>query len=77
MLGGADPDEVAEEGPQFSNKLALICSCLGCVVGTGNIWRFPRIVASNSEEEGMYMYLQPHFKPFLGSTVPQCVRQMY
>lgn len=27
-------------------------SCLGCVVGTGNIWRFPRIVAKNSGEDG-------------------------
>ena len=25
---------------------------LGCVVGTGNIWRFPRILASHAEEGG-------------------------
>ena len=26
---------------------------LGCVVGTGNIWRFPRIMATHAEEGGM------------------------
>lgn len=26
---------------------------LGAVVGTGNIWRFPRIVANNAAEGGM------------------------
>ncbi|KAJ8321594.1 hypothetical protein KUTeg_000065 [Tegillarca granosa] len=35
----------------------MVCSCLGCVVGTGNIWRFPRIVANNSEEEGGLVFI--------------------
>src|SRR5690625_4739245 len=36
----------------FSSKLGLILSVLGIAVGTGNIWRFPRIVAQNGGEEG-------------------------
>jgi hypothetical protein len=40
------------EQHHFKTRIGLICSCLGCVVGTGNIWRFPRIVANNSDEEG-------------------------
>ena len=38
--------------PQFSSTIAVVLSCLGCVVGTGNIWRFPRIVANNSGDTG-------------------------
>ena len=29
---------------------------LGCVVGTGNIWRFPRIMALHSEGGKYYNY---------------------
>ena len=36
----------------FSSKWGLVLSCLGCVIGTGNIWRFPRIVANNSGDKG-------------------------
>lgn len=36
----------------FSSKLGLILSVLGIAVGTGNIWRFPRIVAQNGGQEG-------------------------
>ncbi len=36
----------------FSSKLGLILSVLGIAVGTGNIWRFPRIAAQNGGAEG-------------------------
>lgn len=36
----------------FSSKLGLILSVLGIAVGTGNIWRFPRIAAQNGGQEG-------------------------
>ena len=32
---------------QFSSRWGLVLATLGMAVGTGNIWRFPRIVASN------------------------------
>ena len=31
----------------FSSRLAMILTCMGMAVGTGNIWRFPREVAKN------------------------------
>ncbi|MCZ6623817.1 MAG: hypothetical protein O7B35_06235, partial [Deltaproteobacteria bacterium] len=30
---------------QFSSRWALLISMIGVAVGTGNIWRFPRIAA--------------------------------
>lgn len=41
----------------FSSKLGLILSVLGIAVGTGNIWRFPRIAAQNGGEEGAGVFL--------------------
>ena len=37
---------------RFSSRLGLILSALGIAVGTGNIWRFPRIAAQNGGEQG-------------------------
>jgi len=37
---------------RFSSKLGLILSVLGIAIGTGNIWRFPRIAAQNGGEDG-------------------------
>ena len=31
----------------FSSRWGLIVACLGMAIGTGNMWRFPRIVAQN------------------------------
>ena len=31
----------------FTSRFALIVSVLGIAIGTGNIWRFPRIIAQN------------------------------
>lgn len=36
----------------FSSSFAVLLTMLGSVVGTGNIWRFPRIVANNATEGG-------------------------
>ena len=36
----------------FSSSFGVLLTMLGMVVGTGNIWRFPRIVANNATEGG-------------------------
>lgn len=33
--------------PLFSNRYGLIVALIGMAVGTGNIWRFPRVMAQN------------------------------
>ena len=43
--------------PRFSSRLGLILSVLGIAVGTGNIWRFPRIAALNGGENGAGAFL--------------------
>lgn len=41
----------------FNSRLGMILSVLGIAVGTGNIWRFPRIAAQNGGEEGAGAFL--------------------
>ena len=43
--------------PRFSSRWGLILSVLGIAVGTGNIWRFPRIAAQNGGESGAGAFL--------------------
>ncbi|NNF17795.1 MAG: sodium-dependent transporter, partial [Gammaproteobacteria bacterium] len=42
---------------RFSSRWALLLSVLGIAVGTGNIWRFPRIAAQNSGDDGAGAFL--------------------
>lgn len=39
-------------GQAFSNSITMFFTVMGCAVGTGNLWRFPRIVASEAGEGG-------------------------
>ncbi|KAA3680847.1 uncharacterized protein DEA37_0009748 [Paragonimus westermani] len=41
-----------QERSMFKSKMGTAFSCLGGAVGTGNIWRFPRILASQSYSKG-------------------------
>lgn len=34
----------------YSSQLALVASLIAGSVGTGNIWRFPRVAAANGGE---------------------------
>jgi neurotransmitter:Na+ symporter, NSS family len=43
---------VSTEQRYFSSRWALLLSVLGIAVGTGNIWRFPRIAAANGGDDG-------------------------
>ncbi|RNC85467.1 MAG: sodium-dependent transporter [Balneola sp.] len=47
----------ANSQERFSSKLGLILSVLGIAIGTGNIWRFPRIAAQNGGEDGAGAFL--------------------
>ena len=42
---------------RFSTRWGLILSVLGIAVGTGNIWRFPRIAAQNAGDGGAGAFL--------------------
>ena len=42
---------------RFSSRLGLILSALGIAIGTGNIWRFPRIAAQSGGDEGAGAFL--------------------
>ncbi len=42
---------------RFSSRWGFFLSVLGIAVGTGNIWRFPRIAAQNGGEEGAGAFL--------------------
>ena len=49
---------IGEENKQrFSSRWGFFLSVLGIAVGTGNIWRFPRIAAQNGGEEGAGAFL--------------------
>ncbi|UCF68755.1 MAG: sodium-dependent transporter [Acidobacteriota bacterium] len=47
----------AHQDQRFSSRLGLLLSVLGIAVGTGNIWRFPRIAAQNGGEHGAGAFL--------------------
>ncbi len=42
---------------RFSSRWGLILSALGVAVGTGNIWRFPRIAAQSAGDSGAGAFL--------------------
>jgi NSS family neurotransmitter:Na+ symporter len=42
---------------RFSSRLGFLLSVIGIAVGTGNIWRFPRIVAQNGSDAGAGAFL--------------------
>uniref|UniRef100_A0A0V0J833 Uncharacterized protein n=1 Tax=Schistocephalus solidus TaxID=70667 RepID=A0A0V0J833_SCHSO len=44
-------------GTEFSTAFGIFFSCVGSVIGSGNIWRFPRIVAQNSFDQGSLAFL--------------------
>ena len=45
-------DTTKNSDQRFSTRWGFLLSALGIAIGTGNIWRFPRIVAQNGTEQG-------------------------
>ena len=39
--------KMTENNDQFSTRWGILLAAIGMAVGTGNIWRFPRVAAAN------------------------------
>ena len=48
---------MAHREDRFSSRIGLLLAVLGIAVGTGNVWRFPRIAAQNSGDGGAGAFL--------------------
>ena len=38
---------MSQTSDEFSGRMGLIFAAIGAAIGTGNIWRFPRMVGAN------------------------------
>lgn len=65
----------AQSEQRFSSRVGLLLSVLGIAVGTGNIWRFPRIAAQNGGEEGAGAFLLAWFIFLLVWSVPLIIAE--
>jgi NSS family neurotransmitter:Na+ symporter len=70
-----DPATPRADEPRFSSRLALFLSVLSIAVGTGNIWRFPRIVAQNGSDEGAGGFLVAWFVCLLIWSIPLIIAE--
>jgi len=66
---------MANDAPRFSSRFALLVSVLGIAVGTGNIWRFPRIAAQNSGDNGSGAFLVGWVVCLLSWSIPLIVAE--
>ena len=53
---------MAASAALFSSRWGLMLAMLGMAVGTGNIWRFPRIAASNGGGSFLVAWVYLFFK---------------
>lgn len=66
---------MADQDQRFSSRIGLILSVLGIAVGTGNIWRFPRIAATNSGDDGAGAFLLAWFIFLLVWSIPLIIAE--
>ena len=66
---------MSDQDQRFSSRIGLLLSVLGIAVGTGNIWRFPRIAASNSGDAGAGAFLLAWLVFLLVWSVPLIVAE--
>ena len=66
---------MAKAENRFSSNWGLILSVLGIAVGTGNIWRFPRIAAQNAGESGAGAFLFAWFVFLLVWSIPLIIAE--
>ncbi|KAM7533507.1 hypothetical protein Aperf_G00000127840 [Anoplocephala perfoliata] len=55
--GGRQVQSEEEQQPRFTYTAGLIFSLIGCIMGTGNVWRFPRVIAVTSSDSGSLTFL--------------------
>jgi neurotransmitter:Na+ symporter, NSS family len=65
----------AHSEQRFSSRWALLLSVLGIAVGTGNIWRFPRIAAANGGEAGAGAFLIAWLVCLLAWSIPLIIAE--
>lgn len=65
-----------DAAPQrFSSRWTLLLSVLGIAVGTGNIWRFPRIAAANGGDDGAGAFLVAWLVFLIAWSIPLIVAE--
>jgi len=64
-----------ESESRFSSRFALLASMLGIAVGTGNIWRFPRIAAQSGGDRGSGAFVVAWVVCLLSWSVPLIIAE--
>ena len=57
VVSNVNPETPPKPTKTFSSEISTILTGLGAAVGTGNIWRFPRILARNTRPGGALGFL--------------------
>ncbi|EJY57747.1 AAEL008424-PB [Aedes aegypti] len=57
QLNASQPENAAQNRPEWSNKLEFLMSCISMSVGLGNVWRFPFTAYENGGGAFLIPYL--------------------